>query len=481
MISKSRLLLDSSNMLAIQPELAVMTGDRQAMALQQLHYWIDSVSSIEAQGHFFDGAWWVHNTWEQWREKKFPFWSKATIKRIFDDLNSAGLIIIRPHENDKKGSWMTLNYGQLELLMLQSEDHPRVCRPRHEAIYPDQIAMGKNATHSNLNRYPDQFAMGTGDPKSHIESVNKEKDSAPLCSAASADPESIALHSSSLITMSQDNALAITEKSDTANGEGTMPLIPNCAQPLSTAPVAPADENAPERAASPVIDIGAIAPLANATGLTAREFAATTTPILSAPDAPVAKPKRERKAKPATPEEQAGGEAGRADFEDAKLAVCYAWQKNPLKDPRGWVWVTMMANFLVGRVGKKQQGSQWDALKLDDTPLTAAQICGFRQWWHDPERLAGMEAPPLPTVLETLQRRVQEYVADRRIGRFAEQGAAKLAEVRAEYERAISGAPAVERQPVVPDEQDMIDQDRLAQLQAMIARSAALHGRREAA
>lgn len=407
--------------------------------------------------------------------------SERQVRVMLGDLEKAGELRIAHRKTDGCDVNMSNLYTVLVTKEWAEKQPPR---EKRKARNPDGINRKSNDMLLSIAGGGSAMDSMTGmhsiasDP-SVDPSFLEPKDSAPQSAALTLLEISEQINPS--ITIDLIPEPIVMKKSATSNGEGTAPLIPNCAQPLSPAPVAPADENAPERAASPVIDIRAIAPLANATGLTTREFAATTTPILSAPDAPIAKPKRGRKAKPATPEEQAGGEAERADFEDAKLAVCYAWQKNPLKDPRGWVWVTMMANFLVGRVGKKQQGSQWDTLKLDDTPLTAAQICGFRQWWHDPERLAGMEAPPLPTVLETLQRRVQEYVADRRIGRFAEQGAAKLAEVRAEYERATSGASAVERQSVVPDEHDMIDQDRLAQLQAMIARSAALHGRREAA
>lgn len=114
MSKKSKLLLDSNEMITLQTQLACVVGDRAAIALQQIHYWCDVSQRQAKREHYQDEQWWVYNTWAEWQTLNFPFWSISTVRRIFRDLETIGAIITRAHNDQNKGFWVTVNYGALE-------------------------------------------------------------------------------------------------------------------------------------------------------------------------------------------------------------------------------------------------------------------------------------------------------------------------------------------------------------------------------
>lgn len=171
---KSKLLLDSNEIVIFQSALAVMVGDREAMALQKIHYWCEIHEKSGHKDHFTDDQWWVYNTWQQWLDNNFPFWSLNTIRRIFSSLGQKGLIITRPHSNQKKGFWVTVNYGQIETALKENKLTLRVRRikpslscgnQQDSNSYPAQNGQGKQgATLPILGRVNVQNGQATGDP-----------------------------------------------------------------------------------------------------------------------------------------------------------------------------------------------------------------------------------------------------------------------------------------------------------------------------
>jgi len=74
--------------LQVLPTLAKTIGLNGAIVIQQLHYWLENPKI----GRVVDGEKWVDNSYAEWQEN-FPFWSVATIKRIFADLEESGFVI----------------------------------------------------------------------------------------------------------------------------------------------------------------------------------------------------------------------------------------------------------------------------------------------------------------------------------------------------------------------------------------------------
>jgi hypothetical protein len=91
-MNKSHLLINEPA-LQVLPSLALAVGLEEAIILQQLHYWLNNPKSegrIDANGNK-----WVYNTYAEWQEDNFPFWSEDKIKRIFLKLEEQKVVISR--------------------------------------------------------------------------------------------------------------------------------------------------------------------------------------------------------------------------------------------------------------------------------------------------------------------------------------------------------------------------------------------------
>lgn len=114
----SALLIDEPP-LQVLPGLAVRLGDRRAMFLQQVHYWLTIARKKGTFGREIDGEMWIFNSLEAWQKDNFPFWSLRTIRRIVSDLIQAGVLKTASLFNDQKikCNYYTINYDKLNLLM----------------------------------------------------------------------------------------------------------------------------------------------------------------------------------------------------------------------------------------------------------------------------------------------------------------------------------------------------------------------------
>lgn len=76
--------------ITFEKELAKTIGLNESIVLGTLY------ERVEKEGTPLNGREWVERTYEEWQED-FPFWSIATIKRIFSSLKKQGLIVMEQH------------------------------------------------------------------------------------------------------------------------------------------------------------------------------------------------------------------------------------------------------------------------------------------------------------------------------------------------------------------------------------------------
>ncbi|BEJ33683.1 hypothetical protein OIPHN330_23030 [Citrobacter freundii] len=102
----------TSRPIVINPDLAYSIGLNEAIALQQINYWLQETKS----GMESDGVRWIYNTTEQWLEQ-FPFWSESTLKRTFTRLKTLGVLKIEQLNKSQRDmtNFYTINY-ESELL-----------------------------------------------------------------------------------------------------------------------------------------------------------------------------------------------------------------------------------------------------------------------------------------------------------------------------------------------------------------------------
>lgn len=112
-------LLINEPPLQVLPSLAVAIGLNEAIALQQLHYWL-----AHAQKEH-DGKMWIYKTYADWRSQDFPFWSERTIQRTFLNLEKAGLVLAEKLSDNKhnKVNFYTVNYENLAKLEIKTRSN----------------------------------------------------------------------------------------------------------------------------------------------------------------------------------------------------------------------------------------------------------------------------------------------------------------------------------------------------------------------
>lgn len=76
------LFVDKSNLLIVNTKLAVILGDlNQAIVLNQLNYWLEINKA--ANKHFIEGKYWVYNSYNEWKNNNFPYWSEKQFSESF--------------------------------------------------------------------------------------------------------------------------------------------------------------------------------------------------------------------------------------------------------------------------------------------------------------------------------------------------------------------------------------------------------------
>ncbi|MDK2932390.1 MAG: hypothetical protein PWP27_200 [Clostridiales bacterium] len=108
----TKLLLDERPII-VMPQLAKKIGLNEAIVIQQIHYWLKV--NEETNKHFYNNRYWMYNSFEKWCEQ-FPFWSIATIKRIFKNLEKQKILLVSNYNKYRRDrtKWYTIDYNRLE-------------------------------------------------------------------------------------------------------------------------------------------------------------------------------------------------------------------------------------------------------------------------------------------------------------------------------------------------------------------------------
>ena len=133
-------LLISEPPLQVLPTLAVRVGLKEAIVLQQFHYW------LQRSGNNRDGYKWVYNSYDEWH-KQFPFFSKVTLRRTINSLEKQGYLVSGNYNKAgfDKTKWYRIDYQRLNKACDQN-DHTRCSNCSHAGDQNEQ---------TNTNRLPE--------------------------------------------------------------------------------------------------------------------------------------------------------------------------------------------------------------------------------------------------------------------------------------------------------------------------------------
>ena len=133
-------LLISEPPLQVLPSLAVRVGLKEAIVLQQFHYW------LQRSGNNRDGYKWVYNSYDEWH-KQFPFFSKVTLRRTINSLEKQGYLVSGNYNKAgfDKTKWYRIDYQRMNKACDQN-DHTRCSNCSHAGDQNEQ---------TNTNRLPE--------------------------------------------------------------------------------------------------------------------------------------------------------------------------------------------------------------------------------------------------------------------------------------------------------------------------------------
>lgn len=177
------LFIDKSKTLIVNTDLALVLGDlNEAIILNQLNYWLEI--NKKADKNFIDGKYWVYNSYAEWRENDFPYWSEKTIQRTFTRLENKGIVISANYNKMciDKTKWYSIDFEVLEEMIKAydsnkiSEEDKMSCREgQYDRPIPKNTTKDYSYAFSLKEKgtlcFSDEKAVGQSNVKYPIEDV----------------------------------------------------------------------------------------------------------------------------------------------------------------------------------------------------------------------------------------------------------------------------------------------------------------------
>ena len=145
-------LLISEPPLQILPQFALKVGLNEAILAQQIHYWLLKSDKVR------DGQKWIYNTQDAWLEQ-FPFWSKATLKRVIASLKKQGIIITGNYNRMSmdRTTWYSINYSHAALssvIGIHQESPKQLESQPAQPLAQNDLSISSDCTQQEVNVIP---------------------------------------------------------------------------------------------------------------------------------------------------------------------------------------------------------------------------------------------------------------------------------------------------------------------------------------
>lgn len=149
--------LASERHLYFSPSLAAEIGLNEAIAIQQIVFWVAETSSGIIDDN---GDRWIYNTYENW-QKQFPFWSRDTVKRVMTSLRDKEIIFVRQmnRSSHDRTNYYTVNWDHKSIserdsarTMGANPPHLSGANPPH--LHPEENTEEKPSSDQQADRVP---------------------------------------------------------------------------------------------------------------------------------------------------------------------------------------------------------------------------------------------------------------------------------------------------------------------------------------
>ena len=144
--------------IVIDTVLASKIGLNEAIVLQQIHYWIEVNKAKKS--NFYHEKYWTYNSMKEWG-KAFPFFSDATIRRIFASLEKSGILQAGNYNKAKmdRTKWYTIDYEKLTTYISQDEEENSSEEAENSSTNDEQIVLSKSTNAFDQNEQMESVKM----------------------------------------------------------------------------------------------------------------------------------------------------------------------------------------------------------------------------------------------------------------------------------------------------------------------------------
>ena len=241
----SRLLIDEPPLQLI-PSLAVALGNRpeDAIVLQQLHYWLQRSTNEH------EGRRWVYNSYQEWIDQDFPFFTVNQISDIFKRLRALGVVVakqINVKQYDRR-YWYSIDYSALNRLhgdgkptgpnLENSSLEPVNTQALHLAEITTEIttqSIGANAPNRAPDATPTPDSTPDSQPSKKKRGANRKGDTLLLSTVASPAPAPLDFQQRAARAALDERPAATWDDLPSASSAPSLPLPPGSVGDLDAA------------------------------------------------------------------------------------------------------------------------------------------------------------------------------------------------------------------------------------------------------
>ncbi|WP_408954753.1 hypothetical protein [Natroniella sp. ANB-PHB2] len=171
---ESDLLINEGSLIMFDKQLAEEVGMNEAIFLQQLYYWLRI--NYKADKNYIEGKYWVYNTYGEWLENNFPFWSKSTLRRTIKNLEKEELVITDNFNKAgfDKTKWYTINFEVLSKIENKIKEEEQSAQNEQTTVQNEQRKCSKRTDGAVQNEQTNtrDYTEITTDNKSKYVSSN---------------------------------------------------------------------------------------------------------------------------------------------------------------------------------------------------------------------------------------------------------------------------------------------------------------------
>lgn len=171
--------LYSKHPIIVDTDVAIAIGLKEAVVAQQLNYWLHSKAAKTVNGRR-----WVYNTYENWQKDSFPFFTIATIRRLFEKLEKMGVVITGNYNKAgfDKTKWYSIDEQRLNDIIDRrcAQNEQTMCSKRADGAAQNEQTYTRDYTDNTTDK--DIYSSASAEQsKTRMQKNILDKAEPPLC------------------------------------------------------------------------------------------------------------------------------------------------------------------------------------------------------------------------------------------------------------------------------------------------------------